>query len=385
MHIGITAEWNPFHSGHLHMVAGLTAKYPDALKTALMSGAFVQRGEPALFDKWSRASWAVMAGIDGVIEFPVAGVLQSADRFTDIAVQYLYRLGCTHIAFGTESLSADALEEAASFLLSEKYESRFQDNLKKGLPYASAAARAMASLSLALAEELSKPNNLLGLGYAVSIRKRKYPLTLMAIHRDTKHPISASAIRDSLLRRERAGDLPDFCKKAVLACMKEGQYADPARYDDACLLAGRMLSKADLFESNLFSEGLENRWYACRLSPTYKDMLSHIKSKRYLYSRLRRIGASLLLSAELPSPFTKTPRISYARLLAFKGSRSSLLKTYTLPVISNFPSFIKRASPEDKKQLLLEAKATDLQAFCMAGPLFRNGGSDYYHAPVCIS
>ncbi|MDY6084743.1 MAG: nucleotidyltransferase family protein [Dialister sp.] len=384
MHIGITAEWNPFHSGHLQMIASLASKYSGAAKTALMSGAFVQRGEPALFDKWLRASWAVMAGVDAVIEFPVTGVLQSADRFTDSAVQYLHHLGCTHIAFGTESLDAHALEEAADYLLSEKYEGCFQSNLKKGLPYSSAAAQAMKAFSPALAKELSRPNNLLGLGYAVSIRKRKYPIKLITVQRDTKHPISASLIRVALLRHETVTDLPDFCKGKTMAYMEEGRYAVPTRYDDACLLASRMLSKADLLKSDIFSEGLENRWHACRMSPTYRDMLSQIKSKRYLYSRLRRIGASLLLSSDMPSPFAKEPRITYARLLAFKASRSSLLKTYPLPVISNFPSFMKQASPEDKKQLLLEAKATDIQAFCMASPLLREGGSDYYHPPVRI-
>lgn len=384
MHIGITAEWNPFHSGHLRMIKNLSSLYPDAPKTALMSGAFVQRGEPALFDKWTRASFAVMAGVDAVVEFPVTGVLQSADRFTDGAVQYLQKLGCTHIAFGTESLNADALEEAALFLASDVYTAAFQNHLKSGLPYSTASARAMALHSEALAEELSKPNNLLGLGYAVSIKKGNYSMKIITVRRDMDHPVSASAIRSALLRGETTEDLPAFCKESIRAAMAEGQYTSPMRYDDACLLASRMASRSELSKSSLFSEGLENRWYASRFLPSYTDMLSHIKSKRYLYSRLRRIGASLLLSQGAPSPFSNGPRISYARLLAFKKSSSSLLKMYSLPVISNFPAFMKRANPSDKAQLLLEAKATDVQSFCMKNPRFREGGLDYYRPPVII-
>ena len=81
MIIGITAEWNPFHLGHAYMVEHLKREYPDARLLAVMSGPFVQRGEPALFDKWARASWAVQAGVDAVLELPGTAALQSADRF----------------------------------------------------------------------------------------------------------------------------------------------------------------------------------------------------------------------------------------------------------------------------------------------------------------
>ena len=117
MYIGITAEWNPFHSGHAHMLRSLKNLFPDAPIISAMSGSFVQRGEPAIFDKWTRAKWALMFGVDAVIELPVLCVLQSADKFAASSVSLLHNMGCTHIAFGAESLNSDTLYNAAQWSL----------------------------------------------------------------------------------------------------------------------------------------------------------------------------------------------------------------------------------------------------------------------------
>ena len=98
--IGITAEWNPFHAGHSAMIDIIKKAYPQASLIAIMSGAFVQRGEPALFDKWTRAGWAVRAGVDAVFEFPALYALQSADRFSCHAASMLHAMGVNMIAFG---------------------------------------------------------------------------------------------------------------------------------------------------------------------------------------------------------------------------------------------------------------------------------------------
>lgn len=117
--IGIIAEWNPFHRGHEQMIASIKSEYPRALLYAAMSGSFVQRGEPALFDKWNRASWAVRSGIDAVFELPSSESLQSADFFAESGITLLFLLGCHAAAFGTESLDAESLSLAAEFSLTK--------------------------------------------------------------------------------------------------------------------------------------------------------------------------------------------------------------------------------------------------------------------------
>ena len=113
--IGIIAEWNPFHRGHEAMVQEVRARFDDAFIMAVMSSPFVQRGEPALFDSWTRARWAAEGGIDAVFALPVLYALQSADHFAAFGVKLLAAMGAEVISFGTESLDEDALWEAASF------------------------------------------------------------------------------------------------------------------------------------------------------------------------------------------------------------------------------------------------------------------------------
>ena len=149
--IGITAEWNPFHAGHSAMIDIIKKAYPQAPLIAIMSGAFVQRGEPALFDKWTRAGWAVRSGVDAVFEFPALYALQSADRFSCHAASMLHAMGVSMIAFGAESLTKDELLTAAGWAISEDYEHLLHERIADGLSYGEAAHEAMAAASPYLA------------------------------------------------------------------------------------------------------------------------------------------------------------------------------------------------------------------------------------------
>ena len=151
--IGITAEWNPFHAGHSAMIDIIKKAYPQASLIAIMSGAFVQRGEPALFDKWTRAGWAVRSGVDAVFEFPAVYALQRADRFSCHAASMLHAMGVNMIAFGAESLTKDELISAASWAISEDYEHLLHERIADGLSYGEAAHEAMAAASPYLAYE----------------------------------------------------------------------------------------------------------------------------------------------------------------------------------------------------------------------------------------
>ena len=128
MYIGITAEWNPFHQGHEKLIKTLKTDFPDAPVVCAMSGAFVQRGEPAVFEKWDRAVWAIRSGIDLAVELPAVCVLQSADRFAEFGALLLSDLGCTHLAFGAESLSAADFYKIADWSLSASFSRQYSHN-----------------------------------------------------------------------------------------------------------------------------------------------------------------------------------------------------------------------------------------------------------------
>lgn len=387
MYIGIVAEWNPFHTGHAHMIQFLKKSYPDADIAACMSGSFVQRGEPALFDKWNRASWALKNGVDLVAELPVLYVLQSADIFAEAGMQILYALGCDTIAFGCESLSVGELREACSWALSSRFHARFILHLKEeGLPYGKAMTKTVEDYSPFLASELKKPNNLLGFRYMLASIKNNFPFHFIAVRRDSSFPVSGEKVRLQLLTAPKEALIPESTKQEVLHCMKTGRYADMSRYYDACLLSSRLTGKKELKDSGLFSEGLENRWfdYAPRYTQ-FDDFLDHLKNKRYLYSHLKRIAAALLLSAHTcPSPFVQPATPSYIRLLGLKKEKGSLLRLTRLPVITKTTTALRTLEKDPKNALKTDIKATDIASFCFKNSAFRKGLSDFTHSPVIL-
>ncbi len=382
--IGITAEWNPFHLGHSAMISEIKAAYPDMPIIAIMSGAFVQRGEPALFDKWSRARWAVEHGIDAVFEFPALYALQSADYFSQYAVDMLAALSVSHVAFSTESLSKEDLLTAAGWSVSEDYEAALHGYIQEGATYGEAAQRAMALCSQRLSAESTQPNNLLGLRYTARILRKKYAIDILPIHRDMEHNISASMAREELLGNKETALLTPACSEEARQLMKEGAYTDPARYEDACLLKSRMLSLADLSASGLFTEGLEHKWHKESERNTYSAMISAIKSKRYLHSTLKRTGAKLLLGESAPSPFLAPPAPCYARLLALRKEKSFLLRNMPLPIVTSVAKAMKALPAEAAAMLAMDIHAQDMQSWCMAGSMHRGGRRDYYTSPVVL-
>ena len=385
MYIGIVAEWNPFHEGHAYLVRTLRGTYGNVPVAAVQSGAFVQRGEPALFDKWSRAAWSVESGVDLAIELPAVCVLQSADRFAAAGAQLAADLGCSHLAFAAESLSSEALMEMAAWSLSPHFSTELRQALDAGIPYNRAVNEAMALRFPSEKESLSLPNNLLGIQYARTITERHLPLSIITIRRDSSvSPASATAIRGKIRDGAPPPWIPETEKASLSALLSEGRVTDYDRYDDACLLFSKLLSKEELGQSQLFSEGLENRWYSARDAASYEDMLARVKSKRYLLSRLRRIGAALLLGGgHFPSPMSRPGQAPYARLLAVRRCRSDLLRRAVIPVVTRFARAEKHM-PQFFLYFDIEKRASNVQAFCFKSGDARKGGMDYLHSPVIL-
>lgn len=383
--IGITAEWNPFHSGHAAMIKEIRKSFPDARIISAMSGSFVQRGEPAIFDKWSRASWSISSGVDAVFEYPALYVLQSADSFSENAVHLLHDLGCTHIAFSTESLDKNQLFDIARWMQTEDYTARLHQELKNGLPYSRAASAAINSFSNKLYQELIKPNNLLGLRYVETVPKYYPDLEVFITHRDMEHNISASDARAQLLETGSSLLLPPNIQEEAEILMQSGNYTDFNRYEDACLFMSKALGLSDLSDSGLFTEGLENKWKKEAEKTTFPQMLSGIKSKRYLYSKLKRISASLLLSGtKKPSPFVKPDFPRYARLLALRQESSELIHHITIPVITSAAKAMRTLDEKSREALSIDFLATDIQAYCRHSDRYRYSNEDYYHSPEIL-
>lgn len=385
MYIGITAEWNPFHDGHQHLITALRERFGSVPIITAMSGAFVQRGEPALFDKWYRARWAVLAGADAAVELPALSAVASADKFAEASVLLLSSLGCTHMAFGTESLTEEALTESAAWAASPDFSRRFHEALAAGVSYAAAFHEALAAKDACLAQKLTRPNNMLGFQYAAAVRKHCLPLRLLTIRRKSASP-SASAIRKEIREKKTLSHLPSFVQKDAETLLQKGAYTSEERYFDACLLAARLASESDLTRSGLFSEGLEHRWHdVMSRAASFEEGLLAVKSRRYLYSRLNRIGAALLLSRPgEASPFSTFQPPRYARLLALRPSKSALLRKSDLPVVTSAARGMRLLPDDAKKQLAMDIRAGNVQSFCLVGKDRRKGNADYLHSPEIL-
>ena len=383
--IGIVAEWNPFHTGHHKLIQTLKKAYPTASVISVMSGSFVQRGEPAIFDKWIRAKWAAEAGIDLVIELPTRLVLQSADRFATAGTKLLADLGCDAIAFGTESFNKEEIVQAAKLLESPDFPNALHDVLSTGIPYSRAVNTVLAQKNPALSGGLTCPNNLLGIQYAHTVRQYHLPMTLIPIHRDTSPGMpSATSIRNDIVAGTFPRHIPNEKQRDLEVLFEKGSITDYVRYESACHLRARMLSLEMLQTSGLFSEGLEYKWKKETKQASFEDMIAAIKSKRYLTSRLRRLAASLLLSNSTPSPFSNVTPATCARILALRKSKSFLLRQSNIPVITSFAKAIRTEKEEVIRDLLLDAQATDIAAWCRKAKSERKGGADYTRSPIIL-
>ncbi|MFC2691585.1 MAG: nucleotidyltransferase family protein, partial [Veillonella parvula] len=157
--IGIICEYNPFHNGHAHQLHTLAQEHPEVLRICIMSGSFVQRGEPAIFSKFDRARWAILGGADIVIELPTLYSLGSAQLFGTGAIRMVKALHIDALSFGSETADLDTLVDIAKRMDCESTQTVLRTYINEGMSYGSAFRKALNT------EMLNTPNALLGLEY----------------------------------------------------------------------------------------------------------------------------------------------------------------------------------------------------------------------------
>jgi predicted nucleotidyltransferase len=337
---GIICEFNPFHNGHKYLIN--TVKGNNDSVICVMSGNFVQRGEFAVYDKFTRAKSALENGADLVIELPCAYSLMSAKGFAHNAVRILESTGVVNqIAFGTECDNINELYE-----VSEKIKTcdvQIKEELSNGLSYPAARRKAVGS------QLLDYPNNILAVEY---ISETKLPCTAVKRigkgHDTDDSQYSASAIRKNLSINEISS--MNNCEVAILAKL-------------------RTMKKEDFLLIDDVSEGLENRIVeAVKTSLSLNELYDKIKTKRYTHSRIRRI----ILKAYLGITKEYTFDVPYLRILGFNEKGKELLskmkENATLPIVSRY-SDIKELDDNCKKLFELECVCTDLYNLGYKKPL----------------
>ncbi|MBR4309232.1 MAG: nucleotidyltransferase family protein, partial [Oscillospiraceae bacterium] len=308
---GIICEYNPFHRGHAKQLAYVASQ---GRSVCLMSGSYVQRGEPAVIDKYERAKAAVLCGADLVLELPLLYVLSSAEGFADGGVEMFTRLGCVDgLCFGSEWGKGKELMDCAKLLLSEDFSLELRKHLKKGISFPKARQLAVDALG-GTGSLLEKPNNILGIEYCKALLRRESPISPYAIYRagdyhggqDPENP-SASFLREH----------PSW-ENYVPAEAYE-VFASAPRYstvtgERAWLSRLRAMEKENFEALPYGSEGLWRKlMQAVRTSSSLEEILEKTKSKRYTMTRLKR----MLLCAYLGvTEEMLTMEIPYLRVLA---------------------------------------------------------------------
>jgi len=375
--VGIIAEYNPFHNGHQYHLKAAKELSGAERAIVVMSGDFVQRGEPAIFDKYLRVKWALENGADMVLLLPASFSLASAQAFAAGGVGILHGTGIVDsIAFGSESGDTSALKSAAQMAdeESEELKQLIRANLDSGLSYPDARSKAwqqhMGESSL-----FSSPNDILGIEYIRALNALASSIHPVAIPRTgpghdsnelTDGFASASAIRSSLLSgTPPAGLVPNGVYSDI---MTQNALRTMQNLSREAVYALRRMTKEQLASLPDVSEGLENLLYsACRQCSDIDSVLAQVKSRRYTMARLKRICMCALLGL-YDNPMDKLDGL-YIRVLGIRRDAMNLLsqmnENAALPIVTRFAD-AERLNESQRCMLETDMLSSDIAA--MANP-----------------
>ncbi|WP_113927405.1 nucleotidyltransferase [Bacillus sp. P14.5] len=373
---GVIVEYNPFHNGHFHHLSE-TRKMTNAdLIIAVMSGNFLQRGEPAIVSKWSRAKMALKSGADIVIELPYAFATQHAEIFASGSVALLDAMKCSAFCFGSESGNIASFENTVEYLHNhdEQYNAFVQEYIKMGMSYPSALSKAFQSLNPDRSlVDLSLPNNILGYHYiharnAIGSEMKAYTLARKNANYHDEHfsdesIASATSIRKELKKREGNVDaVHSFITESTLAELKDYQDTFGILHDWELywsLLKYKILSSSSEELAGIYEieEGIENRFKAAaRSCSSFQEFMETVKTKRYTWTRLQRMALHILTNTTKEAMDAhKSPQ--YIRLLGMTEAGRQYLNTIKkdlgLPLIS-------KLSSADREMISLDIKAAEI-------------------------
>lgn len=397
--IGIVAEYNPFHYGHLHHITEtirqLEADYPVV---CVMSGDFIQRGQAAVYSKFARAEAAISCGVDLVLELPLPWTLSSAEGFARGAVGLLAATGVvTHLSFGSECGEIEPLEQLAELLLNPLFVDDIKAELSRdeGISFAVARQRAASKKVGELACQLETPNNILAVEYLKAIFDQSLHLTPMTVQRfgsghdqtSDSGPRSASEIRRAIAGGiDIAGSIPSGAHEVYLRENKLGR--GPVLDDNlesAILSRLRMLDDAAFAALPDAGEGLNFRLArAAREENTVDAVVAAAKTKRYALSRIRRMTMCAALGIKAEDAQGVPP---YARVLAATQRGCALLREMStkssVPVITK-PASVRELDEQCRHIFNVCSAAHDLYSLGYNAKAERRGGEDWRISPKIV-
>lgn len=407
--VGLITEYNPFHNGHLHHLRQSKELADAEVSVVVMSGNFLQRGEPALCDKWRRTEMALAAGVDLVVELPYLFACNSAPHFATGAVQALDAIGgIKSLCFGSEAGTLAPLQTCADLLHDNgaEVERRSRQLLRQGVNYPTARAEILRDMlpDQAAASALASPNNILGIEYLKALRQNASPLRPLTVRRlgAGYHDLqaegsiaSATGIRAMLRGGEEIDAfLPEEVAPTLQGAMAAGETAEDENY--LRILLARILRGAESLQGIYQVEhGLENRLFEAALTATsLEGLIDAVKVRQLTRTRVQRLLCQVLNEIERgPAEALLSQGPLYLHLLGCSEMGEKFLaasrKERRLPLVSNYSRIhnqLRRFYGRESRllalalnQLQLELRTSDSYALLQRGFRARRQ-RDYYEA-----
>lgn len=375
--VGIIAEYNPFHEGHAYQIQKAKEQCGAEFAVVVMNGDFVQRGEPAIFDKYTRTKEALLGGADLIFELPVRFGLSSAGDFAMGGVLALNALPfVTHLCFGTETGDLTPLLQAATFLCDEpdSYRTRVKHFVKQGILYPKARSLALAAESGLPTETWDSPNNILGLEYCVALQKLHSKIKPFTIRREGQgyHDNDTPAL----------SDFPSatFLRKQI---RKAGEKENLSLSDFSSLIGYSLLTAKDLCRIKDITPDLSDR--IRNELPKYweiNEFVKTIKNPSLTTGRIKRSFFQCLFDIEKEEPV-----MPYLRVLGMKKEASSLLsqkENASCQILTKLAFDVPKMDDTAKKLFAKDLLASDLyrQVFCHK--YNQTLPNEYQHSPIVL-
>ena len=404
--LGIIAEYNPFHNGHLYHINESKKAVNADYVVAIISGNFVQRGDTSLVDKWSKAEMAIKNGADLVIELPLLYSISSAENFAEGGIKMLNSFNIVdYISFGSELCDVNTLNEFADVLFHEPKEfvSVLNHELSKGFSYPKARENALLMYLNDIrkyANILSSPNNIIAIEYLKALKKYKSSIVPVSINRNKVDYnsteivdgfASATAIRKIAMTNDvwsLRQAMPKSSFDIMYDCLRSGKTVSSlSKFEKEIIYNLRKMSVSEIANLPDVSEGLEysikNAANSCN---TIDELISIVKSKRYTTTRLRRILVYCLLGITKKDIQDSRKVIPYARVLGFNDKGKELLSGIShanskLDIVTSVKRYMETSNNRILKNMLAkDIFATDI--YTLGYDYDSSSNLDYTHPIV---
>lgn len=408
--VGIVAEYNPFHNGHLYNLQSAKKLTNADACVCVMSSNFTQRGIPSIVDKWHRTEMALDNGVDIVIELPAIFSSQSAQYFCQASIKILDSTGIIdYLCFGSEHGHVDLLDKVAEILLSEpkEFSDDIKQHLKSGISFPKARMLALRNNLKGFDDNLEnfllEPNNILGIEYIVALKKFNStikPFTIKRIeaaHNSseiTGHISSASAIRNyiqNLIDFDAVkNSMPVQSWRILDKCISNGTAPMSIKNFEQLILYKIRSSNVSYIKSIAdISEGLENKIKSeALIQNNIFDIIKALKSKRYTMTRIQRILTNILLGLTREDlNVVKNSGPQYIRILGFNNKGQTLLREMrdkaTLPIITNFSDKNKYTDNKLLNMIMnFESTSSSIYTLGYNNSSYRNGMNEFKSKPI---